>query len=51
MRKKGNVMPKKIHKTLEKSARKKGLKGNRKNAYIYGTLNKITKKHKRNKRK
>ena len=37
-------MPKKIEKALAKSAKKKGLKGKRKNAYIYGTLNKIESK-------
>lgn len=34
-------MPKKLHDKLEREARKKGLKGKRKNAYVYGTLNKI----------
>jgi len=33
-------MPKKLEKKLEKQARKKGLKGKRKNAYIYGTMRK-----------
>ena len=33
-------MPKALHRKLEKTARKKGLKGKRKNAYIYGTMNK-----------
>lgn len=36
-------MPKKIHDKLERQARKLGLKGKRKNAYVYGTLNKIEK--------
>lgn len=36
-------MPKEIHDKLAKLARKKGLKGKRKNAYIYGTLAKIEK--------
>ena len=31
-------MPEKMHKALEKSARKKGLKGDRKKAYVYGTM-------------
>jgi hypothetical protein len=33
-------MPKKMEKALEKEANKKGLKGKRKNAYVYGTLRK-----------
>ena len=33
-------MPKKAHAALKKSAKKKGLTGDRKNAFIYGTLNK-----------
>lgn len=37
-------MPKKIEAALKRSANKKGLKGDRRNAYIYGTLNKIKKK-------
>lgn len=42
-------MPKKLHRQLQRRARKKGLKGERKNAYIYGTMDKIgkAKKHKR----
>lgn len=31
-------MPKKLHQILEREAKKKGLKGDRKDAYIYGTL-------------
>ena len=38
-------MPKEIHDKLVKQARKKGLKGKRKNAYIYGTLQKLKKKY------
>jgi len=34
-------MPKKLEKALEKEAKKKHLKGKRKDAYIYGTLRKI----------
>ena len=34
-------MPKYIHDKLVKEAKKKGLKGKRKNAYVFGTLNKI----------
>ena len=37
-------MPVKIERKLKKQAKKKGLIGKRKNAYIYGTLNKIEKK-------
>jgi len=33
-------LPKKLHEKLKKQARKKGLKGKRKNAYIYGILQK-----------
>jgi len=33
-------MPEKKHKALERSAKKKGLTGKRKAAYVYGTLNK-----------
>jgi hypothetical protein len=31
-------MPKKMHEALKKSAKKKGLKGKRRNKYIYGTM-------------
>jgi hypothetical protein len=37
-------MPKKMHRALARSARKKGLKGKRKKAYIYGTMAKRKKK-------
>jgi hypothetical protein len=37
-------MPKELHRKLEKQARKKGLKGERKDRYVYGTLNKLKKK-------
>jgi hypothetical protein len=37
-------MPKKVHKKLASAAKKKGLKGERKKAYIYGTLSKLDKK-------
>ena len=33
-------MPKALEKALKSQARKKGLKGDRANAYIYGTLRK-----------
>lgn len=34
-------MPKALHDRLAREAKKKGLKGDRKNAFIYGTLSKI----------
>jgi len=34
-------MPEKLHRMLKKQALKKGLKGKRKSAYIYGTMNKL----------
>lgn len=40
-------MPKKMEKALKKEAKKKGLKGKRLNAYIYGTLRKTGWKPKR----
>ena len=44
-------MPKKLHRKLEKTANRKGLTGEDKNAYIYGTMTKIEKgkKHKKGK--
>lgn len=36
-------MPKALHNKLARQATKKGLSGKRKNAYVYGTLNKIKK--------
>lgn len=39
-------MPKKLHKALARQASKKGLKGERRNAYVYGTLKKVEKKKK-----
>jgi hypothetical protein len=33
-------MPKKLEKQLKRQAKKKGLKGERANAYIYGTMRK-----------
>ena len=35
-------MPKEMERKLRAEARKKGLKGERANAYIYGTLQKVT---------
>ena len=45
-------MPKKLHRKLNKAANKAGLSGSRKNAYVYGTMNKIEKRRsaKRNKK-
>jgi len=37
-------MPKKLHDKLERQAAKLGLKGDRKKAYVYGTMKKIEKK-------
>ena len=42
-------MPKKAHAALKKSAKKKGLTGDRRNAFIYGTLNKKAKSTKKKK--
>ncbi|MDY0389252.1 MAG: hypothetical protein RBT65_19450 [Methanolobus sp.] len=42
-------MPKKIHRQLTRTANKKGLKGKRKDAYVYGTLAKIDKRKKKKK--
>ena len=33
-------MPKKLHRELNEQARKKGLKGKARDAYVYGTMNK-----------
>jgi len=40
-------MPKELHARLEKQARKMGLMGDRKNAYVYPTLRKVEKRKKR----
>jgi hypothetical protein len=37
-------MPKKMHEALARQAKKKGLTGDRKKAYIYGTMQKAKKK-------
>lgn len=37
-------MPKPLEDKLKKSARRKGLKGKRKDAYIYGTMARLKKK-------
>lgn len=39
-------MPKKEHRKLARQAKKKGLTGDRKDAYVYGTMNKIEKRRK-----
>jgi hypothetical protein len=44
------MMPKKIEKSLLSRATKMGLKGEKKDAYVYGTLAKIEKQAKKNKR-
>jgi len=43
-------MPKKLHDALKRSARKKGLTGKRRDAYIYGTLSKHEKRKKKGKK-
>lgn len=45
------MTPKKLHNKLEKEAEKKGLKGKKKDAYIYGALRKIEEKEKKKKKK
>lgn len=40
-------MPKALHRKLTKQAKKKGLTGKRKGAYIYGTMKKVEKKKKK----
>ena len=42
-------MPKELHRKLARKAREKGLAGERKDAYVYGTMNKIEKKLRRKK--
>lgn len=45
-------MPKELHNKLTRQANKKGLKGNDKNAYVYGTMDRVEKrKHTANKLK
>lgn len=44
-------MPKALEKKLSKSARKAGLKGERKAAYVYGTMSRIEKARKRKKKR
>ncbi len=40
-------MPKKLENKLARQARKKGLKGKAKNAYVFGTIKNIEKKRKK----
>lgn len=40
-------MPKKVEDKLKREARKKGLTGERRNAYVYGTLRRLTKRRKK----
>ena len=44
-------MPKAVHDRLTLQARKLGLKGERKNAYVYSVLNRIEKNRKRPRKK
>ena len=44
-------MPKNVEIQLRRSARKRGLKGKRANAYVYGTINKIVRRTKAKKRR
>lgn len=39
-------MPKKLERKLKRRANKRGLSGEEKNAYVYGTMNKIKKQKK-----
>ena len=39
-------MPKAMHRALEKTAREKGLTGERRDAYVYGTMAKEEKRRK-----
>lgn len=43
-------MPKKLERRLKQRAAKKGLKGERKDAYVYGTLRKMGWKPKKERR-
>ena len=40
-------MPKRLHRKLNRQAKKKRLSGKRKDAYVYGTMKKIEKKKKK----
>ena len=39
-------MPKRLHEALEREAKKRGLTGERRKAFIFGTLNKAKKRAK-----
>lgn len=39
-------MPERMHRALAAQAKKKGLKGERRDAYVYGTMQKTMQKHK-----
>jgi hypothetical protein len=47
---KGMAMPKKLERALKKEAEEKGLKGDKPDAYVYGTLRKTGWKPKREKK-
>lgn len=40
-------MPKKVERALEREADRKGLRGDRRDAYVWGTMNKLKKAKKR----
>lgn len=44
-------MPKAMHRALERQARKKGIKGERKKRYVFGTMAKAKAKAKKKKKK
>lgn len=44
-------MPKKAHDALKKAAKKKGLKGEEADAYVYGGLRRVEKGKKKSKKK
>lgn len=43
-------MPKKVEKALKKAARKKGMKGERADAFVYGTMKNMEKRQRKKKR-
>lgn len=44
-------MPKKLHEQLKREAKKKGLTGDKYDAYVFGTMNKIEKEREKAKKK
>jgi hypothetical protein len=40
-------LPKKLHQKLARQAKKQGLTGERKNAYVFGTMAKVEKKRRK----